>query len=124
MSFSLFFNIKTFKNMQSNKNKHDDICELKGRKAMLSATIGFPKHAYTSYGMDDDIHERILYHINHGMLCFASLEPVEPFIAWTPSHPEEKRKHYFEKYNRLYTICWKSLLFHIILLFIITNIIN
>ncbi|MGE7840004.1 NAD(P)H-dependent oxidoreductase [Lysinibacillus sp. NPDC093712] len=73
---------------------------LKGRKAMLSITTGSPKEAYTPYGMDGDINEKILYHINHGMLYFAGLDPVEPFIAWTPSHDEEGRKSYLEEYKR------------------------
>lgn len=59
-----------------------------------------PKHAYTPYGMDGDIHEKILFHINHGILYFAGLEPVEPFIAWTPSHDEEERKQYLEEYKQ------------------------
>ncbi|EJR31634.1 NAD(P)H-dependent oxidoreductase [Bacillus mycoides] len=74
--------------------------KLKGRKAMLSTTTGSPKHAYTPYGMDGDMHEKILYHINHGMLYFSGLEPVEPFIAWTPSHNEENRKRYLEEYKK------------------------
>ncbi|WP_342576110.1 NAD(P)H-dependent oxidoreductase [Solibacillus sp. FSL K6-1781] len=72
---------------------------LKGRKAMLSVTTGSPKEAYTPYGMDGDIHEQILYHINHGMLYFAGLDPVEPFIAWTPTHHEDERKRYLEEYK-------------------------
>lgn len=78
----------------------DDTGKLKGRKAMLSTTTGSPKHAYTPYGMDGDMHEKILYHINHGMLYFSGLEPVEPFIAWTPSHNEENRKRYLEEYKK------------------------
>lgn len=74
------------------RNMRYDTGALKGRKAMLSVTTGSPKHAYTPYGMDGDIDEKILYHINHGMLYFSGLEPVEPFIAWTPSHDEEDRK--------------------------------
>lgn len=78
---------------------------LKGRKAMLSTTTGSPQYAYTPYGMDGDIHEKILYHINHGMLYFAGLEPVEPFIAWTPSHNEDDRTRYLEEYkNRLHNL--------------------
>lgn len=73
---------------------------LKGRKAMLSTTTGSPEHAYTTYGMDGDIHEKILYHINHGMLYFAGLEPVEPFIAWTPARDEEARQRYLAEYKR------------------------
>jgi NAD(P)H dehydrogenase (quinone) len=72
---------------------------LKGRKAMLSTTTGSPQHAYTPYGMDGDIHEKILNHINHGMLYFAGLEPVEPFIAWTPARDEDARNRYLEDYK-------------------------
>ncbi|MGG3124099.1 NAD(P)H-dependent oxidoreductase [Priestia megaterium] len=72
---------------------------LKGRKAMLSTTTGSPEYAYTPYGMDGDIHEKILYHINHGMLYFAGLEPVEPFIAWTPARDEENRQRYLSEYR-------------------------
>lgn len=82
------------------KNNRYDTGGLKGRKAMLSATTGSAKHAYTPYGMDGDMNEKILYHINHGMLYFAGFEPVEPFIAWTPSHDEEDRKRYLEEYKR------------------------
>ncbi|MCH4569843.1 NAD(P)H-dependent oxidoreductase [Bacillus sp. ES1-5] len=81
------------------RDERYDTGRLKGRKAMLSITTGSPKHAYTPYGMDGDIHEKILYHINHGMLYFSGLQPVEPFIAWTPSHNEEERKCYLEKYK-------------------------
>lgn len=73
---------------------------LKGRKAMLSTTTGSPKHAYTPYGMDGDIYEKILYHINHGMLYFAGLEPVEPFIAWTPAHDANDREQYLEEFKQ------------------------
>lgn len=87
------------------KDKRYDTGGLKGKKAMLSLTTGSPKEAYTFVGMDGDIHEKILYHINHGMLYFAGLEPVEPFIAWTPSHDEEERKRYLEEYKtRLHTL--------------------
>ncbi|MGQ3376424.1 NAD(P)H-dependent oxidoreductase [Priestia endophytica] len=76
---------------------------LKGRKAMLSITTGSPREAYTPYGMDGDINEKILYHINHGMLYFAGLEPVESFIAWTPAHNKKDREQYLEEYkNRLH----------------------
>ncbi|WKA60282.1 NAD(P)H-dependent oxidoreductase [Planococcus shenhongbingii] len=73
---------------------------LKGRKAMLSVTTGTPKGAYMPNGMDGDIHEKILYHINHGMLYFSGMQPVEPFISWTPSHDEEERKMYLEAYKQ------------------------
>ncbi|BCG57390.1 NAD(P)H-dependent oxidoreductase [Paenibacillus sp. URB8-2] len=73
---------------------------LKGRKAMVSTTTGSPRQAYTPYGMDGDIHEKILYHIHHGMLYFAGFEPVEPFIAWTPARDEEARNRYLDEYKK------------------------
>ncbi|MGW6193217.1 NAD(P)H-dependent oxidoreductase [Bacillus cereus] len=82
------------------RDERYDTGKLKGRKAMFSTTTGSPKHAYTPYGMDGDMHEKILYHINHGMLYFSGLEPVEPFIAWTTSHNEEDRKRYLEEYKK------------------------
>jgi NAD(P)H dehydrogenase (quinone) len=67
---------------------------------MLSITTESPQHAYTPYGMDGDIHEKILYHINHGMLYFADQESVKPFIAWAPARDEEARKRYLLEYQK------------------------
>lgn len=53
------------------RNMRYDTGGLKGKIAFVSITTGFPKDAYTPYGMDGDIHEKILYHINHEMLYFA-----------------------------------------------------
>ncbi|WP_255290734.1 NAD(P)H-dependent oxidoreductase [Bacillus cereus] len=106
------------------RDERYDTGKLKGRKVMLSTTTDSPKHAYTPYGMDGDMHEKILYHINHGMLYFSGLEPVEPFIAWTPSHNEEDRKRYLEEYKkRLHNISEIPYI-HTILLLIMTKIIN
>ncbi|AHV95745.1 NAD(P)H dehydrogenase, quinone family, Nqo1-like protein [Paenibacillus sabinae T27] len=73
---------------------------LKGRKAMVSTTTGSPREAFTPYGMDGDIHEKILYPIHHGMLYFAGFEPVEPFITWTPARDEEARIRYLDEYKK------------------------
>ncbi len=73
---------------------------LKGRKAMLSTTTGSPQQGFTPHGIDGDIHGQILYHINHGMLYYAGLEPVEPFIAWTPARDEEARKRYLQEFEQ------------------------
>lgn len=54
--------------------------------AMISTTTGSPEGSYTSNGFSGDIHEQILFHINHGMLYFAGMTPLEPFIAYTVSH--------------------------------------
>lgn len=81
-----------------NNMRYDTGC-LKGRKAMISTSTGSPQQVFTPYGMDGDIHENILFHINHGMLYFVGLEPVEPFIAWAPSRDEEGRRRYLEEYK-------------------------
>lgn len=74
---------------------------LRGKRAMLSLTTGSPKEAYTPYGVDGDMYDKILYHINHGMLYFSGMQPVEPFIAWTPSHDADVRKRYLHEYREL-----------------------
>lgn len=74
---------------------------LKGRRAMLSLTTGSPKEAYTPYGLDGDMEDKILYHINHGMLYFSGMQPVKPFVAWTPSHDAGERKEYLEEYRKI-----------------------
>ena len=55
---------------------------------MLSLTTGSPKESpkesYTRFGMDRDVHEKILYHINRRMLYFSGMQPVQPFISRTP----------------------------------------
>lgn len=74
---------------------------LRGRRAMLSLTTGSPKEAYGPFGMDGDMNDMILYHINHGTLYFSGLQPTEPYIAWTPSHDAEERVRYLEEYRRI-----------------------
>ncbi|WP_188206990.1 NAD(P)H-dependent oxidoreductase [Alkalibacillus aidingensis] len=72
---------------------------LKGRKAMLSVTTGIRQEAFTPYGMEGDIHEQILYHINHGILYYSGMKPVEPFLVWKPTQSEELRKQYLTDYK-------------------------
>lgn len=69
---------------------------LKGKIGMLSLTTGSPKGSYAPDGFSGDIHEQILYHINHGVLYFSGMTPLEPFIAYTVSHDEDERKAYLE----------------------------
>jgi len=78
---------------------------LKGRKAMLSVTTGAAEGAYTRHGIDGDIHEQILFSVNHGILFFTGLQPVQPFIAYRVAHDEERRRKYLEEFrNRLHRL--------------------
>ena len=73
---------------------------LAGRKAMLSVTTGSPKGAYTPIGMDGDLVDKILYPINHGIIYFSGMQPVEPFAAWQPSHDAGWREEYLREYRK------------------------
>jgi NAD(P)H dehydrogenase (quinone) len=75
-----------------------DTGRLAGRKAMLSLSTGSPKGAYMPHGMDGEMRD-VLYPIHHGILYFSGMRPVEPYVAWTPSHDAEERKGYLEEYR-------------------------
>ncbi|KRG11358.1 MULTISPECIES: NAD(P)H-dependent oxidoreductase [Staphylococcus] len=74
-----------------------DKARLTNKIAMLSTTTGSPEGSYAPKGFSGDIHKQILFHINHGMLYFTGMKPLEPFIAYTVSHSEEERKNYLIK---------------------------
>ncbi|MCD8808079.1 NAD(P)H-dependent oxidoreductase [Mammaliicoccus sciuri] len=73
-----------------------DKARLTNKIAMISTTTGSPKGSYTPHGYSGDIYEQILFHINHGMLYFTGITPLEPFIAYTVSHSQNDRKNYIE----------------------------
>lgn len=73
-----------------------DKARLTNKIAMLSTTTGSPEGSYAPNGFSGDIHEQILFHINHGMLYFTGMTPLEPFIAYTVSHSEKERKEYLK----------------------------
>lgn len=78
---------------------------LTNKIAMISTTTGSPKGSYAPNGFSGDIHEQILFHINHGMLYFTGITPLEPFIAYTVSHNQKDREIYIEKFrNKLQNI--------------------
>ena len=72
---------------------------LTNKIAMLSTTTGSPEGSYAPKGFSGDIHEQILYHINHGMLYFTGMNPLEPFIAYTVSHDQKDRENYLEQFE-------------------------
>lgn len=71
-----------------------DTARLAGKIGMISTTTGSSEGSYTSTGFSGDIHEQILFHINHGVLYFSGITPLEPFIAYQVSHDEQERQQY------------------------------
>lgn len=64
---------------------------------MISTTTGSPEGSYAANGFSGDIHEQVLFHINHGMIYFSGMTPLEPFIAYQVSHSEAVRHDYLEQ---------------------------
>ena len=57
---------------------------LKGKKAMLSVTIGGGETMYSQTGLNGDINQ-ILFPINHGIFRFVGFDVLPPFIVWSTS---------------------------------------
>ncbi len=57
---------------------------LKGKKAMLSVTIGGGETMYSKTGLNGDINQ-ILFPINHGIFRFVGFDVLPPFIVWSTS---------------------------------------
>ena len=72
----------------------------KGKKGMLTITTGGPEITYAPEGRNGDI-EKILFHINHGMLYFTGMDVVPPFIAYSVARlTAEEREHQLENYKK------------------------
>ncbi|MBK7183553.1 MAG: NAD(P)H-dependent oxidoreductase [Bacteroidetes bacterium] len=55
---------------------------------------------YAQEGRNGDI-EKILFHINHGMLYFTGMDVVPPFIAYSVARlAAEEREHQLENYKK------------------------
>jgi NAD(P)H dehydrogenase (quinone) len=76
---------------------------LLGKKAMISATTSSPENSYQPGGYSGDIHEQILFPINHGMLHFSGMAPVEPFIAYSVSRSDAVREQYLKEWEEVLT---------------------
>lgn len=78
---------------------------LKGKKAMLAVTTGGSHSMYQTDGVNGNILD-ILFHIQHGMLYFAGMEVLPPYIVYQPAgigqQGREQALHEFK--NRLLTI--------------------
>ena len=77
-----------------------DKARLTDKIAMISTTTGSPEGSYLCKWFSGDIYEQVLFHINHGMIYFSGMTPLEPFIAYQVSHSEEVRRDYLEQLVR------------------------
>jgi NAD(P)H dehydrogenase (quinone) len=77
----------------------------KDKTAFLSITTGGPEIAYGPTGRNGDL-DKILFHINHGMLYFTGMKVIPPFVAWSPVRitPEEREKYLSQYLERLDSI--------------------
>jgi len=84
--------------MYSAANRWYDNGLFKGRRAMLSVTVGGPPSIYSPRGLNGDI-ETLLYPINHGILRFIGFDVLPPFIAYAPGFVgDDVRAHYLDAY--------------------------
>lgn len=72
---------------------------LKGKKAMLSITIGGRKPQYEENGINGDIND-LLFPIHHGMLWYPGISVLFPFIIYQADSTNEARlKAYIDQYK-------------------------
>ncbi|MBA3900745.1 MAG: NAD(P)H-dependent oxidoreductase [Bacteroidetes bacterium] len=70
------------------------------KKAMLTITTGGPETAYGPAGRNGDL-DKILFHINHGMLYFTGMSVIPPFVAYAPVRiTAEQRADYLLQYEQ------------------------
>lgn len=74
---------------------------LTGKRAMISTTTSSPEASYQPGGYSGDIHTQILFSINHGMIFYSGMTPVEPFIAYRISRDKSVRQHYLKQWETL-----------------------
>jgi NAD(P)H dehydrogenase (quinone) len=71
----------------------------KEKKAMLTITTGGPEAAYGTNGRNGEL-DKILFHVNHGMLYFTGMKVLPPFVAWSPVRiTEEERALYLKNFE-------------------------
>ncbi|MBR8836225.1 MAG: NAD(P)H-dependent oxidoreductase [Stigonema ocellatum SAG 48.90 = DSM 106950] len=70
----------------------------KGKKALLSLTVGGGEAIYSETGLNGDINQ-ILFPINHGIFRFVGFDVLPPFIVWSTSRiSDERRQAYLQEY--------------------------
>ncbi|MBI4687940.1 MAG: NAD(P)H-dependent oxidoreductase [Nitrospirae bacterium] len=74
---------------------------LAGKKGMVSVTTGGPENFYAEDAPHGWSIEQVLYPINHGVLYFCGITPVEPFAAFSVFQVDnEVRKKYLEDFRK------------------------
>ena len=69
-------------------------------ESVIVCTTGGPESSYKEEGFNGDI-DKILFHINHGMLYFIGMDVVPPFISYGPARAdEENRKETMDNYRK------------------------
>ena len=72
---------------------------LKGKKAMISMTVGYPKDYYTQAPQRDLM--RVLEPIHYGYFSFCGLEVLPPYIVYAPSQLNDaQRRDVLEDYRQ------------------------
>jgi NAD(P)H dehydrogenase (quinone) len=78
---------------------------LRGRRAMCALTTGGPEGIYGSRGRNGSL-DKVLFHVQHGMLAFVGYEVLPPFVAWSAARVgDDGRARYLGAYReRLLTL--------------------
>ncbi|MBL7884573.1 MAG: NAD(P)H-dependent oxidoreductase [Bacteroidia bacterium] len=63
----------------------------KGKKGMLCITTGGPDTTYLPEGKNGDI-QKILFHINHGMLYFTGMDVIPSFISYSVARKTDEER--------------------------------
>ena len=72
---------------------------LRGKRAMLAFTTGAPAQVFTADGSNGDMNT-LLFPIHYGVLHFAGMEVLPPFIAYGAARCDnETRLHYLASYE-------------------------
>jgi len=61
------------------------------KKGFCCLTTGGPESSYKEEGFNGDIN-KILYHINHGMLYFVGMDALPQFVAYGPARLSDEEK--------------------------------
>lgn len=78
-----------------------------GKRAMCSVTIGSASTLYEPTGLHGDIHDQVLFHINHGMLAFTGFTVVKPFLVHGPARmTPEQRDRELDRYAACVRSLW------------------
>lgn len=78
---------------------------LRGRRAMCALTTGGPEGIYGPRGRNGSV-DKVLFHVQHGMLAFVGYEVLPPFVAWSAARAgDDGRARYLGAYReRLLTL--------------------